>query len=383
MDVSSLVTPLDDENPSGEDLEYDPVFGEMTRAAEGTKAQTIGDHVKEGEPPDWKKVRELGLELFERTRDLRVGVLLTTAGLHLDGYSGLRDGLNLLLKLSQDQWETVHPQLDEDDGDPFIRCNALRELNNRVGLLEEVLDAPLVESRRAGRFGLRSVKVVKGELSHKGEEPAPTGQLIDAAFQDVETDEVLAVQGLLEECTTTLDEMNQFYQTQVGAMDAPNLGPATDEQPTLHDFLKEAAELVQKEVVKLGLGEAPEGEDGDDGASDNGGGGGAVGGAAAISGSVQSREDVVRVLDSICDYYAAQEPSSPVPILLRRASALVYKSFEEIINDLAPGGLAEVQTFVGTESAGSNDGWGSSSGDDGWGSSSSDDSESESSDDGW
>ena len=42
-----------------------------------------------------------------------------------------------------------------------------------------------------------------------------------------------------------------------------------------------------------------------------------------------------------------EEPSSPVPILLRRAKRLVGKNFEELLADLAPGGMEELRHFAG------------------------------------
>ena len=68
-----------------------------------------------------------------------------------------------------------------------------------------------------------------------------------------------------------------------------------------------------------------------------------------ISGTITSRADVVRTIDLICDYYARNEPSSPVPILLRRAKRLVDKGFMDIVRDLTPGGVTEAETFAGLE----------------------------------
>jgi type VI secretion system protein ImpA len=58
---------------------------------------------------------------------------------------------------------------------------------------------------------------------------------------------------------------------------------------------------------------------------------------------------VLRILDALCDYYARNEPSSPVPMLLTRAKRLVDKSFIDIIRDLAPAGLAEAEVIGGVE----------------------------------
>ena len=68
-----------------------------------------------------------------------------------------------------------------------------------------------------------------------------------------------------------------------------------------------------------------------------------------MSGAIQGREDVIRQLDRICAWYEANEPSSPVPLLLQRAKRLVSKDFLELVRDLSPGGLSELFTVAGIE----------------------------------
>jgi type VI secretion system protein ImpA len=65
---------------------------------------------------------------------------------------------------------------------------------------------------------------------------------------------------------------------------------------------------------------------------------------------IRSRDDVIRVLDKLCDYYAQYEPSSPLPLLLKRAKRLTSLSFMEIIQDLAPDAVAQAKSIGGTES---------------------------------
>ncbi|ASW03535.1 hypothetical protein CJU94_35895 (plasmid) [Paraburkholderia aromaticivorans] len=59
---------------------------------------------------------------------------------------------------------------------------------------------------------------------------------------------------------------------------------------------------------------------------------------------------MIRRLDEICEYYARVEPSSPLPVLLKRARRLVGKSFADVLRDIAPGGLSELQVLAGPDS---------------------------------
>ena len=53
----------------------------------------------------------------------------------------------------------------------------------------------------------------------------------------------------------------------------------------------------------------------------------------------------------ICAYYERNEPSSPVPILLKRARRLSAMSFMEIVRDLTPAGTAELEVIRGPNEA--------------------------------
>ena len=46
-------------------------------------------------------------------------------------------------------------------------------------------------------------------------------------------------------------------------------------------------------------------------------------------------------------YYERHEPSSPVPLLLKRAKRLVAKDFMEILRDLAPDGVDQAERISG------------------------------------
>ncbi len=78
----------------------------------------------------------------------------------------------------------------------------------------------------------------------------------------------------------------------------------------------------------------------------------AVGGPvkkSAISGEIQSADDVRKMIQKICDYYAANEPSSPVPILLHRANKLIGMDFASLLENLTPSGKSVLTPLVGPE----------------------------------
>jgi type VI secretion system protein ImpA len=70
---------------------------------------------------------------------------------------------------------------------------------------------------------------------------------------------------------------------------------------------------------------------------------------ARAAGTIGSREDASRALERVCEWIERNEPSNPAPLLIRRAQRLMSKSFIDIIRDLAPDGLKEVEKLAGIE----------------------------------
>lgn len=69
----------------------------------------------------------------------------------------------------------------------------------------------------------------------------------------------------------------------------------------------------------------------------------------AIPGEIHSREDVVRMLEKICEFIERTEPANPAPLFIRRGQRLMTKNFVEIIQDLAPDSLNQIKQITGFE----------------------------------
>lgn len=69
--------------------------------------------------------------------------------------------------------------------------------------------------------------------------------------------------------------------------------------------------------------------------------------ARPLDGDINSRADVVRALEKICSYYERHEPSSPLPLLLQRCKRLVPLGFVDILRDMAPDALSQVELIAG------------------------------------
>ena len=73
-------------------------------------------------------------------------------------------------------------------------------------------------------------------------------------------------------------------------------------------------------------------------------------GAAAArfaGGAIKSRQDAIRALDAVADFFRRNEPSSPIPLFVERAKRLVSKDFLEVLADIAPDALAGARSAGG------------------------------------
>ncbi|MCU0854101.1 MAG: type VI secretion system protein TssA [Rhodobacteraceae bacterium] len=336
VDTDSLLGPVTPDSPCGPDLEYSGVM-ELERLAQGRPERQVGDIRLPAEEPDWPAVARMAIGLAGQTKDLRVLVKLTQALIRTEGYTGLRDGLALIRGTAERYWDCFYPPIDPDDGDPTLRVNTLVGLCDPDLSLRPLREAPLVRSRSLGRYSLRDIAIAAGNLPPPADRDPPTAAAIDAAFLEVDSEALGAVTEAVRSAIEDLRATEAFFTDEVGARAAISLDP-------LRTVLREADKVLAYQTGRRG-GDAPAETEGGDAATPEGVDPGSAGGAPL--GQVRGREDVVRLLDRICEYYRAREPSSPVPLLLERAKRLAYMDFMSIVQDLAPGGLAEVHIIRG------------------------------------
>jgi type VI secretion system protein ImpA len=345
IDVEGLLGGVATDAPCGEDLEYDPVFVRMEELAQGTPERQYGGTVIPAEPPDWVGVKKSALELWSRTRDLRVAVYLARALLQTDRLPGFAEGLALVEGLAERFWDTVYPQLDpEDDYDPTLRVNTIVALCDSETTLRALRETPLVSSRSLGQFSLRDVEIAAGLLTPvvtDQQEELPTQTKINGAFQDASLEELQTTVAAVAEAVGRVERIEAVLTERVGVTQAPDMS-------ALGGVLKEIRRVLVEQLRRLGASvaeEVPVAEAVDAVLP----AGATTAGQRLVVGEITSREDVLRMLDRICDYFNRYEPSSPVPFLLKRARKLVSKDFMEILRDLAPGGTEQADLIFGLQ----------------------------------
>ncbi len=346
LDVEALLRPVSHAAPCGHNLEYDPEFGELDRAAQGMPEHAIGNTLIGAEPPDWRVVLQRAIGLFKRTKDLRVAMQLAKALLVTEGIPGFRHGLDLIARLLTEHWDAVHPQLDpEDDNDPTPRVNILSELCSRETLLRELRSAPLARSRALGYVSYRDVALAKGELKPMDGAMPKNMAEIEAVFLDCDADELLETAAAAQACVHRLAEIEDTLSAKVSSARAVDLAPALA-------LMRGIDRLLQERVAERGLTAELDAVPGDlptETPVDRPGHGGAPPAMLSVAGEITSRDEVVRLLERICAYYEKYEPSSPVPLLLARAKRLVSKNFIDVLRDIAPDAVAQAEAVRGRD----------------------------------
>lgn len=341
QNLDSLLQPIAADAPCGADLEYDPAFLELERLSESKPEQQMGNTIVPAQEPDWKAVAERALALLGKTKDLRIAIKIVRALLHTEALSGFAAGMALMRGMVETFWDDLYPKLDPADGnDPTFRVNILMGLCDPATFIERIRTIPLVSARTFGRFSLRDMAIASGEIAPPAGTDPPKTAAIDGAFNECPVPDLLATAQAVRSALEALGAIEAFVGGKVGAASGPNFAKLTD-------MLRAAEKVLATHLTRRGVGvEAAAGQDGDGAAA---AGSAPVAFAASIAGEVNSREDVIRLLDKICAYYERVEPSSPIPILLQRSKRLVSASFLDIVRDIAPDGLSQVENLRGKD----------------------------------
>jgi type VI secretion system protein ImpA len=334
LELEALLAETAESPPCGPNLEHDLAFFDLEDAARGKPEQRIGDLVKPGEDPNWSRVLELAQGLLLRSKDLRVALYLTRALTWTDGVAGFATGLALVRGLVERYWDNVHPVLEADQGDdPTERVNALASLADAETILRDLRSTDLVNSREHGRLQAREVEIALGRLTPTASalpaNPKTLGQIhaqMAAAFGKDDT-----VPRRLRACREDLRGLETILVERVGGDRAPDLKP-------LFQSLESLLEACEAVVRPADAGQA---------SVTSQGGTVAVGTDSAAAGEIGSRQQALRALDLVCAYLERHEPTNPAPLFIRRAQRLMTKNFVEIVRDLLPDSLTNLERLAG------------------------------------
>ena len=341
FDFSAIGTPVSPDEPCGPDLdlEGDADYMNFVARAEGVLPTTFFSG-PEGKPFDRSTIDfnaefEAMAPLLQRTRDVRLLVILAKLlVLHRD-IAGFVRCVDLIAVLLKDHWDSVHPQ--GTDGDFGIRIAALESLDDMPPVIFPLQYLPLINHRRLGPVTFRHWMIATGDAKAREGEEIHAPAAIESALMDEELAALVEQRDRFHALQSALESIRETCVDRIGAEHAVKLerlpvlaarilalldGIATRRDPSLAPAVPEPA------------------------------------GAAAASsqpassvppGVVASMQDVAAALAAVARYFNHAEPSNPALLLVRQAEELMGKSFLEVMRVLVPNHVEQAAIQIGKD----------------------------------
>lgn len=336
MELDSLLEPISEDQPSGQDLRDLP--GDLTFETlkdMRTELDPELDESGEGREADWSGIARLCEEVLrERSKDLEVLVCLIEAQVGLQGLVGLEQGLVLLRRSLESFWETLHPGVDEEEEEIALplRARWLSWLGSATGFLPAVKKSPIATG---GGVALswadyeNSMRVDDATISPERRQELIeagyiTGEQWQAALASSAPESLQERVRSIESSEEELRAIDAFAAERFAAQDEEEELPSLTR---LTDFLSDLREYLEGHGGSTGVAE----EAGEGGAEMAATG---AGGPAASRGPLASRQDALRQLQEVGDYFRRTEPHSPISYLVARAVRWGGMSLEDLLKDV-------------------------------------------------
>ncbi|WP_180023733.1 type VI secretion system protein TssA [Acinetobacter sp. YH1901134] len=130
LELDALLQPITDDLPCGSDFSFSNDFHAIKKAkTQDDPLLDQGDWIAEPKQADWGFVHQKSSDLLrEHTKDIRLYGWLLEAWTHIHGFEGIAKGIELTQKSLQDFWLQLHPEIEDDD------------LDQRLGLLQGIIN---------------------------------------------------------------------------------------------------------------------------------------------------------------------------------------------------------------------------------------------------
>lgn len=316
----ALLAPISSNQPAGEDLSYSRLFDEIREARRADDPLLKqGDWETGIKVADWNCVSQLCESALQReTKDLQLAAWYLEALVRRQDFAGLSFGLQVLLGLVEQFWETLYPQFDPHDLDE--RISKFEWLNKQLSSV--VREVPLTSAQHGG-YGWyawhesREVKNLGLKDTQQRDAAIVAGKLSDERFDKAARDSGQAFYAGLAAAVgaarTDLERLENSLEARMG-QHSPNLAD-------LRRALAECEDVVVQMQAQWGGADthtqqqaAPQGVPGNSAAA------GMASGATVSIGAITSRSEALSALRQVAQYFRINEPHSPVALLAERAA---------------------------------------------------------------
>lgn len=330
--IDTLIAPIDGSHHGvGENLIFDPRVDAIIAARqEDDPLLAQGNWVTELKIADWDFVKEQCADLLSRTsKDMKLALWYVDALSHTDHLAGISHGISLLQALNNEYWLTMYPPLDGEEDSMDIRAGLLSWF---VKTLTDDLKQLSLSDTKAGNYNYNYYLTARDHDKQRQQNPdgETPNQLILSDYNHAIKNSSESWQQTLMTNLMTVIEQWQALTDQLNdlmGMDAPVFAPVTDLLAALSQHLRS---LLPESTINVDGAGTENNNTADvigneESILDNGGQASNSTNAKPTSFNPSNRDhqsnrrQALKLLGQIQDYFATNEPHSPVTFLLGRA----------------------------------------------------------------
>src|SRR4051794_28309597 len=330
-----ILVPIPGENPSGADLRYDTkllVLDKLKEARRQDDELAQGAWQSERKVANWPLTLKLAQETLASTsKNLQVAAYLTEALLQTERFAGLRQGLDLVLRLLTEFWDTVYPVIDlEDPETREDRATPLAWINTQ-------LDFPIRSTpiNNAGHsyIAYKESRVVgyedqaKTDKDKKGRAAIIAGgklspEVFDKAFNETPKIFYAHAEKEIDACLELVAKLDTFCDEKL-ENDSPGFGKIktalTEVRQVVHQLLEKKREKEPDPVEAAPVEEVATATEGGAEESEEAAPAAVSGLGISLVGEPAGRRQAVGAIIAAAAFLRKKEPVSPAPYLLLRA----------------------------------------------------------------
>jgi type VI secretion system protein ImpA len=341
IELAPLLAPLETgEQGAGVDLRLDysvtspyQRLRDARAAARADERARDAEDASEGPPADgWRDVLSVGQQaLATQSKDLEIAAWMTEALVRIHGLPGLTAGATLLAGLCEAFWEAGFPQPDEDGME--VRASPIDGLSGSSAdgtIMQPLRRLPMY--RRADGTGLGLYLWEQAEQT-AGLPDDKRNARYAAGAPELPTLEAEArldkayLTGTWREASAALQawrELDRIVTERFGS-EAPSLRKVTS-----------LLEQMLGVVTRLGGEPPPDQTEETAGAGDTTAAGTPGANSGGGRGELRTRDDALRELDRIAEYFRRTEPHSPLAYTLEEAVRRGRMSLAELLMEVLP-----------------------------------------------
>lgn len=346
LPLGSLIAPISESAPAGVNvrLDADPAslyyrIKDARTAARAAERQALSAEAEQAPTADWSGVLEWAPKLLtEQAKDLEVAAWLIEALTRSEGFAGMRDGFALVRAWVERYWDALHPMPDEDGLETRVAPLAGLSGDESEGTL--IIPISLIPITAAVDQGgpysswhYQQATVLERITDSEQREQriaagTPTLEIFRHAALAAGAEYYVQLREDLAQCRAEFAALNQALGERCGHQ-APS-------SSRISEALERAEEIVHTISREMVVAEPVDAPSSDAPAAAGGAVADAQAAAREAGGPPRTREQALRALKEVADYYRRAEPHSPIAYLVEQAVRWGALPLHELIEELIP-----------------------------------------------